>query len=95
MAEFHAMLAMYMNSTSMGYGSPRQALPITMCISPCADRGASHENALSIRMAVPSSSTSRSSGPWGKPKCGPGSGRLGLTSPGRPVGRGSESNPFG
>ena len=35
--EFQPMLAMYMNSTSIGYGSPRAALVITMCIRPCAD----------------------------------------------------------
>jgi len=42
-AEFHAMLAMYMNSVSILYGSPAQALCTTMCISPCAATGASHE----------------------------------------------------
>ena len=33
-----------------------------MCIMPCAASGASHENALSMRIGLPSSSTSRSSG---------------------------------
>ncbi len=48
-AEFHAMFAMYMNSVSIGYGSPFAALAITMCIMPCAAIGASQENALSMR----------------------------------------------
>ena len=43
MAEFQPMLAMYMNSTSTGYGSPLAALAITMCIRPWAASGASHE----------------------------------------------------
>ena len=36
-----------------------------MCIRPCAASGASQENALSMRIGVPSSSSSRSSGPCG------------------------------
>ncbi len=43
------MLAMYMNSVSIGYGSPLWALVITRCIRPWAASGASQENALSIR----------------------------------------------
>ncbi len=50
--EFHAMLAMYMNSVSIWYGSPAWALAITVCISPCADIGASQVNALSMRTGV-------------------------------------------
>src|SRR5688572_8138988 len=49
-AEFHAMFAMYMNSVSILYGSAAQALRITMCISPWAASGASHEYALSMRV---------------------------------------------
>ena len=64
-AEFHAMLAMYMNSVSIGYGSPFQALRINRCISPCAAIGASHENALSMRTGLPSSPMIKSSGPSG------------------------------
>ena len=45
-----------------------------MCIMPWAASGASQEKALSIRRGVPSASTSRSSGPCGKPSGGPGSG---------------------
>ena len=45
MVEFHAMLAMKIIKVSMRYGSPRVALVITVCIRPCADSGASHENA--------------------------------------------------
>ena len=41
--EFQLMLAMYMNSTSTGYGSAVAALVMTMCIRPCAASGASHE----------------------------------------------------
>ena len=47
------MLAMYMNSVSIGYGSPFQALRINRCIRPCAAIGASHENALSMRAGRP------------------------------------------
>jgi hypothetical protein len=95
MAEFQAMLAMYRNSVSIGYGSPRYALVITRCISPWAASGASQENALSIRQGVPSASTSRSSGSIGKPSGGPGSGRSGATSPGRPAGFGPAGTGFG
>ena len=70
--EFHAMFAMYMNNVSILYGSPAQALAITMCIMPCAASGASQVNALSMRIAVPSSSNSRSCGPCGKPSAIPG-----------------------
>ena len=48
-AEFQATLAMYIKSVSIGYGSPFQALAMTMCIMPWAAIGASHENALSMR----------------------------------------------
>ena len=37
------MLAMYMNSVSIGYGSPFQAFVMTMCIRPWAAIGASQE----------------------------------------------------
>ena len=89
MAEFQAMFAMYMNSTSIGYGSRSWAFLITRCIRPWAASGASHENARSMRLGVPSSSTSRSSGPLGKPSGGPGSGSPATTSPTLPAGRGA------
>ena len=57
-----------------------------MCIRPWAASGASQLKALSMRCGVPSASTSRSSGPVGKPRCGPGSGLPGCTSPGLPRG---------
>ena len=60
------MFAMYMNSVSIWYGSPAQALVMTMCIMPCAASGASQVNALSMRIGVPSSSSSRSCGPLRK-----------------------------
>ena len=41
--EFQLMLAMYMNSTSTGYGSAVAALVMTMCIRPWAASGASQE----------------------------------------------------
>ena len=85
--EFQPMLAMYRNSRSTGYGSPAQALRITMCIRPWAATGASHEYALSIRRGLPSASTSRSSGPIGKPSGGPASGVFGATWPALPAGR--------
>ena len=44
--EFHAMFAMNSISVSIGYGSPRQALVMTLCIMPCTASGYSHENAL-------------------------------------------------
>jgi hypothetical protein len=59
---------------------------MTMCITPWALSGDSHENALSMRCGVPSASTSRSSGPVGKPSGGPGSGVFALTWPGLPAG---------
>ena len=52
--EFHAMFAMKIISVSMRYGSPRQALVITLCIMPCTDSGYSQENALSMRTGPPS-----------------------------------------
>ena len=55
-AEFHAMFVIYINSVSIGYGSPFAALAMTMCIMPCAAIGASHENALSMRAGRPSPS---------------------------------------
>lgn len=73
--EFHAMLAMYMNSVSILYGSPACAFEMTMCISPCADIGLSQVNALSMRAAVPSGFSARSSGPWTKPSAGRPAGR--------------------
>jgi hypothetical protein len=45
-----------------------------MCIRPWADIGRPSENALSMREGVPSSPIARSSGPCGKPRCGPSSG---------------------
>ena len=86
MAEFQLMFAMYRNKVSMGYGSPLQALWMTICIMPWAASGASHENALSMRPGVPSASIIRSSGPAGKPSGGPASGVPGATWSGRPVG---------
>ena len=78
MLEFQAMLAMNSSSVSIGYGSPRQALPITLCIRPCADNGYSHEKPLSIRTGSPSSSTHRSCGDSGQPSGGASSGVFGL-----------------
>ncbi len=78
--EFHAMLAMKMSKVSIGYGSPRQALVMTLCISPCTDSGYSHENALSMRTGLPSSFTNRSSGSAGQPSAMPSSGRFGCTA---------------
>ena len=80
MEEFHDMFAMYMNSVSILYGMPAWALEITMCIMPWADMGFSHVKALSMRMALPSASIARSSGPCGKPRCGPFSGLPGVTT---------------
>ena len=80
--EFHAMLAMKIISVSIGYGSPRHALVITLCIIPCTASGYSHENALSIRTGVPSSLTNRSSGSAGQPSASPSSGWSGLTASG-------------
>ena len=62
---------------------------MTMCIRPWADIGASHENALSMRIGRPSSSSSKSSGPVTKPSGAPASGRPGLTSAGLPAGLGA------
>ncbi len=64
-AEFQAMLAIYIKSVSIGYGSPFHALVMTICIMPCAAIGASQENALSMRKGRPSASRSRSSGDSG------------------------------
>jgi hypothetical protein len=41
--EFQLMFAMNINRTSIGYGSPAQALRMTMCIMPWAASGASQE----------------------------------------------------
>ena len=82
MVEFHAMLAMKMRSVSIGYGSPRQALVMTLCIIPCTASGYSHENALSMRTGRPSSSTKRSSGSAGQPSGAPSSGWSGFTASG-------------
>ena len=78
MDEFHDMFAMNIISVSTGYGSPRQAFEITMCIMPWAATGNSQLNALSMRSGSPSSSTSKSSGPVGKPSGGPFKGVSGL-----------------
>ena len=65
--EFQLMFAMNISSVSILYGSPAQALRITVCIMPCADSGYAHENAWSIRRGLPLASTSRSSGACTKP----------------------------
>ena len=80
--EFHAMLAMKISNVSIGYGSPRQALVMTLCIIPCTASGYSHENALSIRTGVPSSLTNRSSGSAGQPSPRPSSGVSGRIASG-------------
>ena len=87
MVEFHAMLAMNRSSVSIGYGSPRQALVMTLCIRPCADSGCSQEKPLSMRTGSPCSSTKRSSGPSGQPSGAPSSGVFGLTACGPLGGR--------
>ena len=74
------MLAMKMNRVSIGYGSPRQALVMTLCIRPCTDRGYSQEKALSMRTGPPSASTNRSSGLAGQPSGMPSSGVFGCTA---------------
>ena len=79
---FHAMLAMKISSVSSLYGSPRQALVMTLCIRPCTDSGYSQENALSMRTGVPSLSTNRSSGSAGQPSARPSSGLPGRTPSG-------------
>ena len=61
------MLAMNISSVSIRYGSPAQALRITVCIIPCAASGYAHENAWSMRRGLPSASTTRSSGPCTNP----------------------------
>jgi hypothetical protein len=68
--EFHAMLAMKRISVSIAYGSAATALAMTMCISPCAASGDSHEYALSIRSGRPSASIASVSGRVGKPSGG-------------------------
>ena len=73
------MLAMKIISVSMRYGSPRQALVITLCIRPCTESGYSQENPLSMRTGAPSSSTNRSSGAPGQPSASPASGVFGCT----------------
>ena len=67
MVLFQAMLAMKISSVSMRYGSPLTALVMTLCISPCADSGCSHENAWSMRIGEPSALMASSSGLAGKP----------------------------
>jgi len=52
-AEFHAMLAMYIKRVSIEYGFAFQALAMTICIMPCAAIGASQEKALSMRKGRP------------------------------------------
>ena len=80
--EFHAMFAMKIISVSMGYGSPRHAFVMTLCITPCTASGYSHENALSMRTGAPSSSMKRSSGAAGQPSGPLASGVFGLTASG-------------
>ena len=80
--EFHAMLAMKIISVSMPYGSPRQALVITLCIMPCTASGYSQEKALSMRTGPPSASTNKSSGPAGQPSASPARGVSGRTASG-------------
>src|SRR5215469_7230537 len=78
--EFHAMLAMKISRVSMGYGSPRHAFVMTLCIRPCTASGYSHEKALSMRTGPPASSMNRSPGAAGQPSGPEGSGVFGLTS---------------
>ena len=78
--EFHAMFAMKSSSVSIGYGSPRHAFVMTLCMSPCTASGYSHENALSMRTGVPSSLTKRSRGSAGQPRARPPSGFPGWTA---------------
>jgi len=85
--EFQAMLAMKIISVSIGYGSPRHAFVMTLCISPWADSGCSHENPLSMRTGSPSASTNRSSGLSGQPSGAPFSGVFGCTAAGPLGGR--------
>ena len=77
MEEFQARFVMKSISVSIGYGSALAALAMTMCIMPCADNGASHENALSIRKGFPFLSMAKSAGVLGKPKGGAARGLLG------------------
>ena len=65
--EFHAIFAIYINKTSILYGSPAQALWSAICIIPCIASGYSHEKALSSLVGSPFSSTAKSSGPDGNP----------------------------
>ncbi len=76
------MLAMKIIKVSMGYGSPRHALVMTLCIRPCTASGYSQENALSIRTGPPCSSMNRSSGAAGQPSGPVASGVFGLTASG-------------
>lgn len=80
--EFHAMFAMKIISVSIGYGSPRHAFVITLCIRPCTASGYSHENALSMRTGPPCSSTNKSSGAAGQPSGPAASGVFGRTASG-------------
>ena len=82
MVEFHAMFAMKISSVSRRYGSPLIALVMTLCISPCADSGCSHEKPLSMRIGLPSSLSASSSGCAGKPSGAAGSGVFGCTCAG-------------
>src|ERR1700730_7772539 len=94
-AEFQAMLAMYMKSVSMEYGSPFHALAMTMCIRPGAAIGASQEKALSMRKGWPDASMIRSSGESGYPSGTPGNDFPGTTCSGRPAGLGPGGAGFG
>ena len=76
------MFAMKISSVSSRYGSPRIAFVITVCISPCADSGCSHEKAWSMRIGVPSSQIASSSGLAGKPSGAALSGVFGLSMSG-------------
>ena len=64
-AEFQAMLAMNSSSVSIGYGSPAQALRITVCSMPWIASGYCQLKAWSMRRGRPCASTSRSCGARG------------------------------
>ena len=83
----------YINNKSILYGSPAQALLITMCIKPCAERGCSQLKALSILVGFPSLSISRSLGDVGKPSGIPSNGLFALES--FPAGFGPGTTCFG
>ena len=93
MDEFHAIFAIYIKRTSILYGSPFQALLMTICIKPCADNGFSQLYALSILSGFSSSSVRRSSGDVGNPNGIPPIGVLGFTI--LPAGFGPGTTCFG